>query len=257
MSVQAPTTRTPAPAPARPTGDLLLTGVNPELRARGEPLLTGVDPELRAASWKKFQGAPAAEPAQYTPGPSLSDVKAGKAELASGHSGPAVVEVQAALRRSGEKLAVDGLYGPKTEEAVRSFQRKHELPETGVVDQGTAEALARVAPAPKPAPGPAPAPRPNNGGGGGGGGGGKVTPPPAPVPPAPVVPPSPYQVMAKTYDMGTKKLENYHKGQNPAFDAVVTQMLEQTIPIAHGDPDYDALMLARSRFSDAAHKAGF
>lgn len=27
---------------------------------------------------------------------------------------------------------------------VRSFQRKHELPETGVVDQGTAEALARV-----------------------------------------------------------------------------------------------------------------
>ena len=107
---------------------------------------------------------------------------------------------------------------------VRSFQRKHELPETGVVDQGTAEALARVAPAPKPAPGPAPAPRPNNGGGGGGRG--KVTPPPAPVPPAPVVP-------------------------------VVTQLMDQTIPIAHGDPDYDSLMLARSRFSDAAHKAGF
>jgi hypothetical protein len=59
---------------------------------------------------------------------------------------------------------------------VRSFQRKHELPETGVVDQGTAEALARV---------------------------------------------------------------------------------DQTVPIVHGDPDYDAVMLARGRFSEAAHKAGF
>ena len=77
------------------------------------------------------------------------------------------------------------------------------------------------------------------------------------APPAPVVPPNPYQAVIKTYDMGTKNLENYHKGQNPAFDALVTQLMDQTVAIVHGDPDYDAVMLARSRFSEAAHKAGF
>ena len=35
------------------------------------------------------------------------------------------------------KVAVDGIYGPATEESVRVFQRVFKLPQTGVVDYRT------------------------------------------------------------------------------------------------------------------------
>ena len=41
-------------------------------------------------------------------------------------------------------IEADGIYGPRTEEAVRAFQRQFGLPETGVVDLRTFDALAAV-----------------------------------------------------------------------------------------------------------------
>ena len=40
------------------------------------------------------------------------------------------------------RLIPDGIYGPKTREAVSAFQRLHALPVTGVTDQDTWEAIA-------------------------------------------------------------------------------------------------------------------
>lgn len=231
-------------------GELLLGGVNPELRR--DPLLLGINPDLPGSQWKKFQaGTEGAPEESYKPGPAYGEVKNGNATMGRGDSGSGVTEVQAALRRSGQKIAVDGLYGPKTEAAVQEFQRAHDLPDTGIVDKDTLAALEKAAPAPKPNP----APRPN-GGGGGGGGGGKINPPKPPN--VPELPKDPYLAMAKVYDLGTEKLKGYHKGQNPAFDAAIIQMKEQTLPLMSGDnPSYAKLVQSHNDFQEAAAKAGF
>lgn len=60
-----------------------------------------------------------------------------------------VREVQTYLRRIAADypriplLSIDGIYGSKTEEAVRMFQQLFELPITGEVDIATWEALVR------------------------------------------------------------------------------------------------------------------
>ncbi len=256
----------PASTSFRPvTGEPLLLGINPDLKL-GKPseplLLKGINPELSGADWKNFQGAPAPTVGKdgtvYQPGPSYGDVKSGQAELSRGHSGAGVSQLQAGLRRSGEKLDVDGLYGPKTEEAVKSFQKKQGLPETGVVDSATAKALDAAAPAPKPAP--QPAPRPDNGGGGGGGGGGGVKPPAPPVPPnVPKLSDNPYTRMAQVYDLATNNLQNYQKGKNPMFDAAVQKMLDAPphLILTGEDPEYGKMLESESRFRQAAKTAGF
>jgi peptidoglycan hydrolase-like protein with peptidoglycan-binding domain len=72
--------------------------------------------------------------------------------LVLGSTGPSVRQVQRAL-----DLVVDGIYGPRTERAVRHFQVSSGLPATGRVDLRTWVALMRVlesraATAPSPAP---------------------------------------------------------------------------------------------------------
>ena len=56
--------------------------------------------------------------------------------LRRGARGPAVVALQRRLR-----LTADGWFGPRTATAVRTFQRRHHLPVTGVVDARTWRAL--------------------------------------------------------------------------------------------------------------------
>jgi murein L,D-transpeptidase YcbB/YkuD len=48
-----------------------------------------------------------------------------------------VRSLQYLLNAHGAKLAVDGLFGPKTKAAVITFQRSHGLAATGVVNAGT------------------------------------------------------------------------------------------------------------------------
>jgi hypothetical protein len=132
--------------------DVPLNMINPDLERGGVPL-DMISPDLKAG-WDRFAGAGSttapgtvgAPQEQFRPGPRLGEVKNGTAELSRGHSGAGVFQVQDQLRRSGEKVAVDGLYGPKTEQAVKDFQSKHGLEPSGVVDQATGEVGSAVRP---------------------------------------------------------------------------------------------------------------
>lgn len=52
-----------------------------------------------------------------------------------------VQSLQRLLIQYGEKVPDTGKYGPKTTEAVRHFQRQHNLPDSGVTDSRTKEEL--------------------------------------------------------------------------------------------------------------------
>jgi peptidoglycan hydrolase-like protein with peptidoglycan-binding domain len=59
--------------------------------------------------------------------------------------GPDVRQVQQQLKASGFEVGVDGLYGPATAAAVKSFQRARGLAVDGVVGAATRAALAKPA----------------------------------------------------------------------------------------------------------------
>jgi murein L,D-transpeptidase YcbB/YkuD len=61
--------------------------------------------------------------------------------LIFGDSGPDVVILQERLVAEGLPVAVDGVYGPETADAVRTFQEQEQLTVDGVVSPATAEAL--------------------------------------------------------------------------------------------------------------------
>lgn len=63
--------------------------------------------------------------------------------LRRGSRGPMVVRLQNGLNRAGFSVGtVDGLFGTRTQAAVRAFQRARGLPESGVVDYNTWLAIA-------------------------------------------------------------------------------------------------------------------
>jgi peptidoglycan hydrolase-like protein with peptidoglycan-binding domain len=53
----------------------------------------------------------------------------------------AVTAIQYLLRARGHKLNIDGLYGGRTENAVKAFQRTQKLTQTGAMNTPTWEAL--------------------------------------------------------------------------------------------------------------------
>lgn len=64
--------------------------------------------------------------------------------IAQGARGNSVIEIQSQLIAAGVPLSggADGIFGPSTEQAVKTFQRNQGLPVTGVVDTATRQALA-------------------------------------------------------------------------------------------------------------------
>ncbi len=52
-----------------------------------------------------------------------------------------IKEIQSALNRHGYHLAVDGIHGPRTDQAIRNFQWTHRLAVDGIVGPITAAAL--------------------------------------------------------------------------------------------------------------------
>lgn len=59
-----------------------------------------------------------------------------------------VISLQNELKKQGLlNTTATGFFGVKTEKAVKDFQKAHDLPQTGVVDQATREKLAPAAPA--------------------------------------------------------------------------------------------------------------
>lgn len=85
--------------------------------------------------------SPAAAPAPA--GATDAAVKRGKANAALnpvlelGAKGAAVRTLQQLLNKAGVKCATDGDFGPKTQEAVKEFQKKVGLEETGIVNHKT------------------------------------------------------------------------------------------------------------------------
>ena len=63
--------------------------------------------------------------------------------LKQGSRGEQVRRVQRALVLHGNRIALDGIYGPNTAAAVKAFQRSRGLPGTGRVDAVTLRALER------------------------------------------------------------------------------------------------------------------
>lgn len=83
--------------------------------------------------------------------------------IGRGDHGNEVRDIQKQLVELGnKKLEVDGEFGEKTEKVVESFQRKHRLPETGVVSPKTLTAIEKALEPkePKPAPEPDAGPKP-------------------------------------------------------------------------------------------------
>jgi Putative peptidoglycan binding domain/CHAP domain len=81
--------------------------------------------------------------------------------IGRGDHGGEVRDLQKQLVEVGhKKLEVDGDFGEKTERAVEQFQRRHELPETGVADSKTRAAIAKALEPAKPEPKPEPVPTP-------------------------------------------------------------------------------------------------
>jgi len=68
------------------------------------------------------------------------------ASLGKGAVGDVVVWAQEHLVSAGEKIAIDGDFGPKTRAAVENFQAAQGLPVTGLVDAYTWAALLRYPP---------------------------------------------------------------------------------------------------------------
>jgi murein L,D-transpeptidase YcbB/YkuD len=62
-------------------------------------------------------------------------------ENAAAKSPEEVQRVQAALNQKGERVKVDGVWGPQTAEAVRDFQRKNGLQASGQLDDQTLQKL--------------------------------------------------------------------------------------------------------------------
>jgi peptidoglycan hydrolase-like protein with peptidoglycan-binding domain len=52
-----------------------------------------------------------------------------------------ILDAQRALSANGFPVATDGIAGPSTQSAVRQFQAKHNLPQTGVLDPNTVNQL--------------------------------------------------------------------------------------------------------------------
>ena len=81
--------------------------------------------------------APAAPAQPPTATPASPQAKEHHAMMSREH----VKAIQTALNGMGEKVAVDGLWGPKTGSALRDFQQKHGLKATGGADAATLQQL--------------------------------------------------------------------------------------------------------------------
>lgn len=64
-----------------------------------------------------------------------------KPELRLADQGDDVIAAQKLLKMEGMNIQVDGVFGEKTMEAVRTFQKDKGLPDTGKVDRATRDEL--------------------------------------------------------------------------------------------------------------------
>lgn len=88
---------------------------------------------------------------ETTPGEAAPLAAEDQPNLRRGSRGPSVRRLQSALVRAGYEVSVDGVFGSRTESAVRAFQQTAGLTADGVVGPATWQRLGE-APAPAPTP---------------------------------------------------------------------------------------------------------
>jgi peptidoglycan hydrolase-like protein with peptidoglycan-binding domain len=98
-----------------------------------------VSTSLAACGSNEEQAAATPPPAAQTPQPVTPPSPPPAAQPMSPQQ--RIEAVQTALNSNGAHLTVDGHMGPKTEAALRSFQRQHNLHVTGRPDSATVSAL--------------------------------------------------------------------------------------------------------------------
>lgn len=98
---------------------------------------------LAAAAMPQAGSAPAKPTASEHANPAKAAPATPAAAPAKAHalSRRRVEEIQAALNNKGAGLAVDGIWGPKTQAAVEHFQKQNHLKVTGRADQATMDKL--------------------------------------------------------------------------------------------------------------------
>lgn len=143
------------PGPAAPGPEAPVEpGPAPAAPAAAAPVEPGPAPAPAAAA----PPAPAA-PAPAQPAQKPLQLKPGEL-LERGDQGAKVRQLQEMLNRNGARLQTDGQLGPKTEAAIRDYQRKNGLATDGIVGPQTQGALNRGAQTPASQPAQAPANRP-------------------------------------------------------------------------------------------------
>ena len=95
--------------------------------------------EATGSNWHGI-AVPTARPAGFVADPAV-------ATLTRGWKGDLVVWAQEHLDTAGDRVSVDGDFGPQTQAAVERFQTAHGLAPTGVIDAGTWSALLKYNPA--------------------------------------------------------------------------------------------------------------
>lgn len=86
---------------------------------------------------------PSMDPTQETQTPTTPPAK--PPILQRGDTGTKVRELQVRLGREDlYDAGIDGVYGPKTEQAVRDFQERQDIPATGAVDEQTWDELVEL-----------------------------------------------------------------------------------------------------------------
>ena len=135
LATTAPAAAAPTPTPAAATPVRSAASEHAAVRdgAVSRRSMGEVQARARAAG---VDGTPAAAAS-----PSVDQVRAGEADVARGHSGPAVLTAQDHLNGAGYAAPTDGRFGPGTERAVQQFQADQGLATTGRVDCTTLGAL--------------------------------------------------------------------------------------------------------------------
>ena len=132
-----PPSATPTPKPtASPTSAKPTTSPTPvkPTPTPVKPTPTPVKPTPTPVKPTPTKPAPTpTKPAPVKPAPS----KVTLPTYASGSRGSGVRSVQSLLNANGAKLKVDGIYGKLTVNAVKAFQKKHRITQTGKVDAAT------------------------------------------------------------------------------------------------------------------------
>jgi hypothetical protein len=141
--MSSPSRRRPGPRPPGPPGMpsrrlvALVAGISILLLAILVIVFSGDDEEPEAPA-TTTQAETDTAPGQEAE-PSLQ-LQAGSA-LSEGDSGPRVRRLQRALASLGYDVTADGVFGPGTTAAVRSFQEEAGLDADGVVGSGTVTAV--------------------------------------------------------------------------------------------------------------------